>query len=432
MKYCWKVTREVRIRHRKHVIQRPIGLLCSLLGRTSHLQLMLRRAMSAKWKPRYFDIGVNFSDSMFQGCYNGSKTPKHPADVSNVVARAQLFNVDKMLITASSIEESKEHFDLVEQYNGSFGSTVGVHPCTVAQEFYGSLEDEHLLPTVEEKLDTLRKIAEEGAAKGLVKAFGEIGLDYDRLHYSSVAQQREMFRKQLEVQASLAHLNLPLFLHMRAACDDFVEIIESFYEKGLKRGHGVVHSFTGDEVELKKILDLGFMVGINGCSLKTEENLKVAKLIPKDRLLIETDAPWCEIRKSHASYKYITTYPNIFYPQVASPGTPEAEEQNGKKKQPQPKAQQIKLDDILPFPSIKKENFEKHGALVQKKLEDLGEAPATSVGEFAYPLIKSRNEPVFVGYVAEIMASLYGLHSEDEIREFIDQVYENSCKLFNM
>lgn len=399
---------------------------------------LLKTAMT--WKPRYFDIGVNFSDLMFHGCYNGSKTAKHPADVAEVVARAQSFNVFKMLITASSIAESEEHFELVENYKAHFGLTVGVHPCTVAQEFYGGLDKLEPLDSLDEKLARLKTLTEEGVAKGFVKAFGEIGLDYDRLHYSTETQQRAMFKAQLEVVASLQHLNLPLFLHMRNACDDFVSIISPFIESGaIKKGNGVVHSFTGSKDELAKILDLGFYIGVNGCSLKTQENLDVAKLIPMDKLLIETDAPWCEIRKTHAAYSVLTPYPNLFYPEITlpemeSPRKREQEEVNQKKKKqpPSKKQQLIKMDELLPFPSIKKENFEKHRILVQQKLENLGEAPTTIIGEFAHPLIKSRNEPVFVGLVAEIMASLYGLKSDDEIRNFIDTVYENSCKLFQI
>lgn len=383
--------------------------------------------MAAKnWKPRYFDIGVNFSDSMFQGCYNGSTNAKHPPDVEKVIERAQRFNVNRMLITASSIAESKEHLLLVEQHKGSFGSTVGVHPCTVAQEFYGSVESTELLESTDDKLKQLREIAEEGHAAGLIKAFGEIGLDYDRLHYSSVEQQKTMFTKQLEVAASLKHLHLPLFLHMRSACDDFVEIIKPFIERE-EIGGGVVHSFTGTSEELEKLLALGFYIGVNGCSLKTEENLDVAKRIPKDRLLIETDAPWCEIRKSHASHKFLKPYPNLFYPKVCG-----SEELRSPTPPPGKKQQQPKLDDFLPYPSIKKENYYKHTEATQKRLENLGEAPTTEVGEFAYPLMKSRNEPVFVGHVACIMASLYELKSDEEIENFIDTVYENSCKLFQL
>lgn len=387
------------------------------------------------WKPRYFDIGVNFSDLMFQGCYNGSKIAKHPPDVDEVIARAHSFNVSKMLITASSIGESEEHFELIKKFKTHFGLTVGVHPCTVAQEFYGGLENHEPLANVEEKLSKLKSLTQEGVELGYVKAFGEIGLDYDRLHYSSEEQQRQMFTAQLEVIASLKHLDLPLFLHMRSACDDFVAIISPFIRSGaIKKGNGVVHSFTGTKDELAKILDLGFYIGVNGCSLKTQENLDVAKLIPMDRLLIETDAPWCEIRKSHAGYSSLTPYPNLYYPEIAVPQVDgeDEKESTGKKKQPLKKNQSIKLDELLPYPSIKKENYEKHRIQAQQKLENLKEVSTTVIGEFAHPLIKSRNEPVFVGLVAEIMANLYGLNTDEEIRNFVDTVYENSCKLFKI
>lgn len=388
------------------------------------------------WKPRYFDIGVNFSDSMFQGFYHHSSTKRHPEDIDKVIDRAHLFNVKRMLITASTIKESEDHFQLCEKYPNNFTSTAGVHPCLVAQEFYhnGELADDY-----QDKLDQLKSVVETGHAKGYVKAFGEIGLDYDRLHFSSKSQQTTMFQKQLEVIASLKHLKIPLFLHMRAACDDFITIVKPFLDNGsIERGNGVIHSFTGTEEELHKLQELGFFFSLNGCSLKTEENLQVAALIPVSQLMIETDAPWCEVRKSHASYKYITPYPNKFYPQreqpsqepqeAQEPPKPAQKTKNGKK------AQSIKLHEFLPFPVIKQENFDKHQAVTTKLIESHQDPDSIdySIGEFAYPLIKSRNEPVFVGNVAEILCKIHNITEDSAIEEFIDTVYENSCKVFKV
>lgn len=395
------------------------------------------------WKPRYFDIGVNLSDAMFQGNYHGSAVKKHPADLDKVIERAHLFNVDRMLITASTISESKDHIGLCARYQGKLFATAGVHPCSVAQEFY-THEGEHkysdeLLPNVDAKLAELKSIVEEGVQVGAIKSFGEIGLDYDRLHYSSKTQQLTMFHKQLQLVAELKHLKLPLFLHMRNACEDFCSVLKPFIDNGSVFG-GVVHSFTGTKEELSQLLGLGFYIGINGCSLKTEENLAVAALIPKERLMIETDAPWCEVRKSHTGYKYITEYPNKFYPEVKSSAEPEPERevpeetqkpQKGKKNQK--KEEPIKLDPFLPFPSIKLDHFVKHTTAVNKLLEN-HKTPETidyRIGQFAYPLMKSRNEPVYVGYVAEIMARLYDITEEKDLEEFLDLVYLNTCKVFH-
>lgn len=401
------------------------------------------------WKPRYFDIGVNFSDMMFQGCYNGSHTPKHPPDIDRIIKRAHLFNVDKMLITASTIKESEEHFELVSKYPNFFRSTVGVHPCTVAEEFFvansnGTGFSDQLIPDLQTKLDKLKDLTISGYKQGFVRAFGEIGLDYDRLHFSNKFQQCTMFEKQLEVIASLKQYEIPLFLHMRNATDDFISILKPFLERGdIKKGNGVVHSFTGTAEELKSVLELDFYVSVNGCSLKSEKNLEVAKLIPKNRLMIETDAPWCEIRKSHACYKFISPYPNKFFPLVEQklleveqvPEEPEEKPVVKKKnKANNAKSLAIKFDDFIPFPSIKKENFFKHQDLVSTLKKDLPPALQEvefDVGELSYPLIKSRNEPVKVGLVAEAMCAIYGVTDEKEIEELLDMVYENSCKLFD-
>ena len=62
---------------------------------------------------------------------------------------------------------------------------------------------------------------------------------------------------------------------------------------------------------MRRLVALGFDIGINGCSLKTEENIAVVKEVPLERLQIETDGPWCEMRPSHASAKYLDGAPEL-------------------------------------------------------------------------------------------------------------------------
>lgn len=95
-------------------------------------------------------------------------------------------------------------------------------------------------------------------------------------------------KRYFEAQLDMAKdFDLPLFLHDRNTQGDFYAIMRPRISQ-FKRG-GVLHSFTGSLEYMKKITeDLGLYIGVNGCSLKTEENINVVKNIPIDKLLIET------------------------------------------------------------------------------------------------------------------------------------------------
>lgn len=130
-------------------------------------------------------------------------------------------------------------------------------------------------------------MALEAKEAGLATAFGEIGLDYDRLFLCPKEEQLKYFDAQLDLAVKV---QLPLFLHSRAAHADFERLLKPRLEK-LPKG-GLVHSFTGTVEEMRQLVGLGLMVGVNGCSLKTEENLEVVKEIDLDNIMLETDGPW--------------------------------------------------------------------------------------------------------------------------------------------
>ncbi|KAL1501957.1 hypothetical protein ABEB36_007179 [Hypothenemus hampei] len=233
---------------------------------------------------KFIDIGANLTDSMYQGIYNGST--KHRPDIEDVLKRSWESGLTKIIITGGSLDESRKAIDLAKSDDRLY-ATVGCHP-TRCSEF----ETNDFTP--ETYLQGLNDLIKNNQEK--VIAFGECGLDYDRLQFCSKDVQKKYFQLQLSLNESL---RLPLFLHCRNSATDLQAILKKY------SFNGVVHSFDGTIAEARNFIDLGFYIGLNGCSLKTEENLETVKVLPEDRLLIETDCPWCDIRPTHASYKYI-------------------------------------------------------------------------------------------------------------------------------
>ncbi|KAK9736514.1 TatD related DNase [Popillia japonica] len=232
---------------------------------------------------KYIDIGANLTDLMYTGVYNGTK--KHDNDLEHVLQRSWKFGLEKMIITAGNYEESKVALDLANKDDRLY-STVGCHP-TRCLEF-----EKENSPT--EYLDLLRRVIEDGKSK--VVAIGECGLDYDRVQFCPIDIQKKYFELQLSLSQEF---KLPLFLHCRNAAEDLYSILSKY------KLHGVVHSFDGTIEEAMRFIELGYYIGLNGCSLKTKENLETVASLPSDRILLETDCPWCEIRPSHAGYQYI-------------------------------------------------------------------------------------------------------------------------------
>ncbi|KAJ0174289.1 hypothetical protein K1T71_010435 [Dendrolimus kikuchii] len=235
---------------------------------------------------KYIDIGANLTDDMYQGIYHGSK--KHEPDLDKVLQRAWAGGMERMIITGGSLGDSKKAIDLSRTDSRLF-STVGCHP-TRCNDFIAEPEN---------YLNDLKQLIIENKDK--VVAIGECGLDYERLHFCEKDVQLKYFEYQLQLSKDF---NLPLFLHCRAAADDLVHILSKNKDKVIG---GVVHSFDGSDNALQKILDLGLYIGINGCSLRTRENLEVASKIPSNRLMIETDCPWCEVKPTHPGYAHVTT-----------------------------------------------------------------------------------------------------------------------------
>jgi TatD DNase family protein len=266
--------------------------------------------------------------------------------------------------------------------------TVGVHPCT------STSFDTHPAG-VDDLLQSLKALALSASTPASpIVAFGEIGLDYDRLSHAPASTQLKYFRAQLDLLTSLpVEQRLPLFLHSRAAAVDFAAELRSRLDLLPKRG--VVHSFTGTVDEMMELVDMGFDIGINGCSLKTIENCDVVRAVPLSHIQIETDGPWCEMRAAHASSHYIS---RDYKPKNEQGETVEriSDEDEGIAK------------DILETEArwkwVKKEKWVE-GALV-----------------------KGRNEPCMVGRVVVAVARIKGC----SVKEVADAALGNSVRMFGL
>ncbi|KAJ9130393.1 TatD DNase [Pleurostoma richardsiae] len=393
---------------------------------------------ASAYKPRYIDIGINLADPIFRGRYHG--TSRHPDDLSAVIDRAKQVGCTKLIVTGSSFKSSRDALKLAQEYPRTVYTTAGIHPCSSAifaashPHHHEQDPDEHTAPCgpdpsqpareEEEDFDPaktaaiisdLRHLIEESRGAGLV-AVGEFGLDYDRLHYCSAAAQRHSFAAQLRLAASLTP-QLPLFLHSRAAHADFVAALRLAFGEQLERLEtgGVVHSFTGTAGEMRELMALGLHIGINGCSFKTAENCAVVREVRLDRLMIETDGPWCEVRPSHEGWKYLIEQKEEEEAVVAAPATEEGKggpAANGSAtNRPRPKRQggakknQKKAPEVPErFKTVKKEKWVE-GAMV-----------------------KGRNEPCMIERVAKIIAGIKGV----SIEEVCEASWHNTVKVFGL
>ncbi len=184
--------------------------------------------------------------------------------------------VERALCICTTLEEFDSVHALAMGYE-NFWATVGVHP-----------DNEGVR---EPSLDDLLS----GAARPRVVGIGETGLDYYRLNgrsWADMAWQRERFRTHIR---AARQARLPLVIHTRQASDDTLAILREEGEDGSTgSAGGVFHCFTESAEVAKAALDLGFFISFSGIvTFKSAKDLRdVARFIPDDRLLIETDSPY--------------------------------------------------------------------------------------------------------------------------------------------
>lgn len=210
-----------------------------------------------------FDSHAHYDDEAFD------------ADRDQVLAGLFEGGVGGVLNCAASMEGAKTTLSLAGKYPFMWAA-VGVHPEEIPRDETGNFR----LPTEEDKA-VLRVLA--GHKK--VVAMGEIGLDY----YWDTCPPREVQRAWLAMQIELAgELALPVVIHDREAHGDTLELLQRY------RPAGVVHCFSGSAEMAEAVIRLGMYVGLGGAATfkNARRAVEVAAMLPSDRLLLETDAPY--------------------------------------------------------------------------------------------------------------------------------------------
>ena len=189
-------------------------------------------------------------------------------DVNQVIANAKALGVEHMLCVSVDLESYPEILSLAEQHERIYAS-VGVHPNTTMQE-----------EVSQEKLIEL-------ASNDHVIAIGETGLDYFRSE-GDLEWQRDRFRTHIRAAKSV---NKPLIIHTRDVGEDITRILK---EEGADEVGGVMHCFVEDWETAQKAMEMNFYISFSG--IVTFKNAKevqeVAKQVPLERMLVETDSPY--------------------------------------------------------------------------------------------------------------------------------------------
>jgi len=190
-------------------------------------------------------------------------------NLDEVISGAAREGVGRIVCPSSDIPDARIAADIARRYPGVF-FTAGVHPHDAA----------------EQDAEYLGQIEELAGCPGNV-GIGEIGLDYYR-NISPRRRQREVFAEQLALAKRLGKV---VVVHTREAFDDTMSIVR---ESGVDPSALVFHSFTGGRNEVRRLLDIGAVTSYSGIvTFKNADDIRRgAQLVPDDRILVETDAPY--------------------------------------------------------------------------------------------------------------------------------------------
>lgn len=192
--------------------------------------------------------------------------PEFEGDLGAILQRAEEKEVGQILMPAIDSSTHQKMLEVEKRYYNCL-AMIGLHPCSVNQEYKKELE------LIKNYLESRRFVA-----------IGEIGLDYywDRTFQD---QQIEAFRQQL--QWALAY-DLPIAIHSRNATDECIDLVRQY--PGLR---GVFHCFSGTVEQAEAVMDTGFLMGVGGVVTFKNSGLDaVVKTVGLSSVILETDAPY--------------------------------------------------------------------------------------------------------------------------------------------
>lgn len=194
--------------------------------------------------------------------------PELKAQMPDILQRMEANNVGRALCVSVNLPDWPGLIELVEQHDALYAS-VGVHP-----DYEDTIE-----PTVEDLVSR--------SLHPKVIAIGETGLDYYRLT-GDLGWQRDRFRRHIQ---AARQTKLPLIIHTRSSSQDTLAIMK---EEGAEEARGVMHCFTETWEVAQASMDMGFYISFSGIVTfkKALELQEVARRMPLDRILIETDSPY--------------------------------------------------------------------------------------------------------------------------------------------
>ncbi len=235
---------------------------------------------------------MNLFDSHCHVHFNAYKD-----DMDEVIQRT----LDKgvfMITVGTQRDTSVAGLKVAERYEGMWAS-VGLHPNhTCAQDFWDNDElppQEQVTPKIKTRsedfdIDYYRELTKHPKCVGI----GETGLDYYRI--PDGADRQQVIDKQVQVVRGhfdlASEVDLPVIIHCRDAYVQQAKLICEYVEAGKLQRRGVIHCFTGNLEEAQAFLELGFLISLSGILTFSKVLQEVAKALPLEKLLIETDAPY--------------------------------------------------------------------------------------------------------------------------------------------